>query len=71
MCEGTKTCTNCGEEKLFSHFNKHNQTSDGFRPRCKICDKEKTRKRVENSNQILSDKKCRKCGETKYKNEFK
>jgi hypothetical protein len=33
----TKTCSECGETKLLSDFNKHNTSSDGRQQRCRAC----------------------------------
>ena len=34
-----KTCTKCGNQKLFSQFNKRKASVDGLQPICNLCSK--------------------------------
>lgn len=66
-----KTCTKCGIEKPFSEFQKASRNNDGYQTRCKTCTSEDTKKqraaqKQRNIEQGFGDKRCIKCGGTRF-----
>jgi 5-methylcytosine-specific restriction endonuclease McrA len=48
-----KTCSKCKTVKSFDDFGKHNQTKDGYRSRCKICNSAEKRDYYANNADLV------------------
>ena len=66
----TNKCIRCEEEKTLVNFSKQNSNHTGYRNYCKKCDgiirKEKRDKLRKEVNAFKEEKKCKKCGESRF-----
>jgi len=71
MCELSKKCFSCKENKSVNDFGKHRRNKDGLRSNCKIC--ERYNEKNPKPKELLPDplgKICNKCSIFKLANEF-
>lgn len=66
----TKVCTVCKTEKQIIEFNKKHDTIDGYRSRCKSCDKNYKKKIIETKKIYPETKICSQCKTEKPSSEF-
>ena len=52
----TKTCSVCEIEKPFAEFGKRTKSKDGLMPRCKVCERERSKAYRERNKEELSEK---------------
>lgn len=61
----TKECSKCGVEKSIEEFNKNKAAKDGLSNHCKSCliiERQEYKKRWSENREIITEKKCSRCG---------